>query len=252
MVGPDGRARTLGRRVPRLGRARRLPGHRPGRQPRAGCSGCRPRCCASCPTPGSPSAAISSPGSTAPPGRSSPRRGSASRSSRSAPSPPDWRTRSTTRPRPRPARSTRWRWRARRCCPRSAGCARNAISAEQFAALDALRREIEPPCGRPRPAGPRRPEQDLRPGWPGMVSRQEWLLAPSLAAAGVDVAWCERAATVLDGSGLEPGLEWVASTFSVDHAAVGGQGVDAADLRARRARSGPTRRWTVHRCSRST
>jgi hypothetical protein len=30
-----------------------------------------------------------------------------------------------------------------------------------------------------------------------------------------DLAWCERAATVLEGSALEPGLEWVASTFSV-------------------------------------
>jgi signal transduction histidine kinase len=30
----------------------------------------------------------------------------------------------------------------------------------------------------------------------------------------VDVAWCERVATVLEGSALEPGLEWVASTLS--------------------------------------
>ena len=38
---------------------------------------------------------------------------------------------------------------------------------------------------------------------------------PPLAAAGVDLAWCERAATVLGEPALEPGLEWVASTFSV-------------------------------------
>jgi len=41
------------------------------------------------------------------------------------------------------------------------------------------------------------------------------MIAPPLAAAGVDLAWCERAAAVLEGSALEPGLEWVASTFSV-------------------------------------
>jgi signal transduction histidine kinase len=31
----------------------------------------------------------------------------------------------------------------------------------------------------------------------------------------VDPAWCERAAAILEGPALEPGLEWVASTFSV-------------------------------------
>jgi signal transduction histidine kinase len=40
------------------------------------------------------------------------------------------------------------------------------------------------------------------------------MIAPALAAAGVDVAWCERAASVLEGPALEPGLEWVASTLS--------------------------------------
>src|SRR5258708_4405926 len=44
---------------------------------------------------------------------------------------------------------------------------------------------------------------------------REWTLAPPLAAAGVDLAWCERVAAALAGSALEPGLEWVASTFSI-------------------------------------
>ena len=43
---------------------------------------------------------------------------------------------------------------------------------------------------------------------------QDWVIAPALAAAGVDVAWCERAADVLGEATLEPGLEWVASTLS--------------------------------------
>ena len=44
---------------------------------------------------------------------------------------------------------------------------------------------------------------------------REWTIAPPLAAAGVDLDWCERVAATLDGSALEPGLEWVASTLSV-------------------------------------
>jgi len=44
---------------------------------------------------------------------------------------------------------------------------------------------------------------------------RDWIIAAPLAAAGVDLAWCERAATVLEGTGLEPGLEWVASTLSM-------------------------------------
>jgi signal transduction histidine kinase len=44
---------------------------------------------------------------------------------------------------------------------------------------------------------------------------REWAIAPSLAAAGADLAWCERAAIVLAGAALEPGLEWVASTLSI-------------------------------------
>jgi signal transduction histidine kinase len=41
-----------------------------------------------------------------------------------------------------------------------------------------------------------------------------WTITPPLAATGVDLAWCERAASILEGSALAPGLEWVASTFS--------------------------------------
>ena len=41
-----------------------------------------------------------------------------------------------------------------------------------------------------------------------------WRIASPLAAAGVDIAWCERAAAILEGDTLEPGLEWVASTLA--------------------------------------
>src|SRR5690606_19080801 len=53
----------------------------------------------------------------------------------------------------------------------------------------------------------------------------DWLFAPPLAAAGVDVPWCDRAAAILadgelaidglDDGVLEPGLTWLASTFAM-------------------------------------
>ena len=43
---------------------------------------------------------------------------------------------------------------------------------------------------------------------------EEWTVAPPLAAAGVDVAWCERVAAVVDGAALQPALRWAASTFA--------------------------------------
>jgi signal transduction histidine kinase len=43
---------------------------------------------------------------------------------------------------------------------------------------------------------------------------RDWLIAPPLAAAGLDVAWCERAAALLDGAPLEAALEWIAGSLS--------------------------------------
>ena len=93
--------------------------------------------------------------------------------------------------------------------------ANEEISAQQFAAIDTLRLE----------AGPQVPVQDPliladhEDALSAWLSRhgidREWIIAPPLAAAGIDVAWCERAAAVLEGPALEAGLEWVASTFSV-------------------------------------
>jgi signal transduction histidine kinase len=93
--------------------------------------------------------------------------------------------------------------------------ARDELSVEQFAALDALRREIKPQAVDPDPLVRADHEQAL---WSWLTRHgieREWTIAPPLAAAGVDLNWCERAAAVLEGSALKPGLEWVASTFSV-------------------------------------
>jgi signal transduction histidine kinase len=93
--------------------------------------------------------------------------------------------------------------------------AQDEISAQQFTALDTVRREIEPLLAVQDPLVLADREQALS-SWltrHGVV--REWTIAPPLAAAGVDLDWCERAALALDGQALEPGLEWVASTLSV-------------------------------------
>jgi len=91
--------------------------------------------------------------------------------------------------------------------------AQNEISAQQFTALDTLRREIEPRAAVPDPLAIADQEEALSRWLTRHGIDREWTIAPPLAAAGVSLGWCERAATVLQGA-LEPGLEWVASTLS--------------------------------------
>ena len=88
------------------------------------------------------------------------------------------------------------------------------LSAGQLAALEGLRHELEPRAADPDPLARADREQALsswlaRNGVPGA-----WTIAPPLAAAGADPAWCARAAAVLEGPALAPGLEWVAATLS--------------------------------------
>jgi signal transduction histidine kinase len=92
--------------------------------------------------------------------------------------------------------------------------ARGRLSAGQFAALDALRSELRPLAADPDPLALADREQALS-AWlrrHGVV--REWTIAPPLAAAGADPAWCQRAAAVLEGPSLEAGLAWVASSLS--------------------------------------
>jgi signal transduction histidine kinase len=87
------------------------------------------------------------------------------------------------------------------------------ITPEQFAELDALRGEIAPADLDPLARADR--EQALVTWLNRNHVARAWIIAPQLVTAGVDLDWCARIAAVLDGSALEPGLEWVASTFSV-------------------------------------
>jgi signal transduction histidine kinase len=89
------------------------------------------------------------------------------------------------------------------------------ITADQFSALDVLRQGV---------AGPdpgldalaRADREEALTDWlsdHGII--RAWSMAPALADAGIDIAWCERAAEVLPGEALRAAMEWVASTWSV-------------------------------------
>ncbi len=93
--------------------------------------------------------------------------------------------------------------------------AQDDITAGQFRALDQLRREIGPRSGAVDALAMVDQEDVLSTWLADHDVEREWVIAPALAAAGVDVAWCERAAEVLEGPALGRGLEWVAATFSV-------------------------------------
>jgi signal transduction histidine kinase len=89
------------------------------------------------------------------------------------------------------------------------------VRSELSAALDELRRTLD------RPAPDRDPlaladREDALASWlAGRGVDDPWALAPPLVAAGADLAWCDRAASVLAPGDLEPGLTWVASTHTV-------------------------------------
>jgi signal transduction histidine kinase len=92
--------------------------------------------------------------------------------------------------------------------------AKGEITAAEFSELDALRIEVDPHQGSADPLATADREDALSSWLTAHGVEREWVIAPALAAAGVDTDWCERAAAVLAGAALEPGLEWVASTFS--------------------------------------
>jgi signal transduction histidine kinase len=89
------------------------------------------------------------------------------------------------------------------------------LGSEQFARLDELRQEVQ--AGTPPPDS--LAEVDLEESLEAWLADhdvpQEWLVAPSLAAAGADLDWCERVAAAVPGPLLAPGIEWVASCLSM-------------------------------------
>jgi len=89
-----------------------------------------------------------------------------------------------------------------------------SMSPENFIALDTLRREIDPSRASTDPLTLADAEETLSSWLHDRGVAEAWRIAPPLAAAGVDIAWCERAALVLQRETIEPGLDWVAGTIA--------------------------------------
>jgi signal transduction histidine kinase len=92
--------------------------------------------------------------------------------------------------------------------------AERSMLAERFVALEVLRAEIRPPAPTADPLAMSDREEALYDWMSSRGVEGAWRIAPGLATAGVDTEWCERAAVLLEGDTLEPGLEWVAGTLA--------------------------------------
>jgi signal transduction histidine kinase len=94
--------------------------------------------------------------------------------------------------------------------------AERSLRAEQFVGLDALRRELDTASAATiDPLALADSEEALLAWLESHDVAAGWSIASALAAAGVDLGWCERASRILDRETLEPGLLWVASTLSM-------------------------------------
>ena len=92
--------------------------------------------------------------------------------------------------------------------------AEGALTPAQFIALDGLRRELAARSVGSEPLDVADREDALSDWLVKHGVERDWLIAPSLAAAGCDIAWCERAAALLDDATLQAGLEWVANSLA--------------------------------------
>jgi signal transduction histidine kinase len=95
--------------------------------------------------------------------------------------------------------------------------AAHELKAAEFITLDAMRRDLEevsPTNHDPLALSDR--EEELA-GWlEGQRVAAAWQVASTLAAAGADIDWCERARDAVGAEKLEASLEWVTSAIAVN------------------------------------
>ena len=88
------------------------------------------------------------------------------------------------------------------------------ITAEQYTALDGLRLRVS--GSEPALSGLALADrEDELSDWLGDhdVDR-DWVIAPVLAAAGADLAWCDELADAVPPDSLSPALEWISASLS--------------------------------------
>src|SRR4051794_2818064 len=86
--------------------------------------------------------------------------------------------------------------------------ASRGVSSQQLAEVDGLRRGVVAPGTGSDPLEAADREDDLSSWLAERGVDQEWLVAPVLAAAGVDTAWCDRVESVLEPGALPAGIAW--------------------------------------------
>jgi signal transduction histidine kinase len=92
--------------------------------------------------------------------------------------------------------------------------AERSLSAEQFIALDSMRRELDPTAAAADSLETMDRENALSDWLEARGVENAWRIAPALAAADVDIEWCARATALLSDEHVEPALTWVASALS--------------------------------------
>jgi signal transduction histidine kinase len=92
--------------------------------------------------------------------------------------------------------------------------AERSLTAEQFVAIEALRQEIDSDGATLDPVAVADREDALSSWLDDHDVEDAWSIAPALAAADVDLEWCERLAEVVDGDVLGPALVWVSGTLT--------------------------------------
>jgi signal transduction histidine kinase len=89
------------------------------------------------------------------------------------------------------------------------------VAQAQLAAIDELRRRAAAAMV-PRSALELSDLEDELTSWlEDHHVEQAWMLAPALAAGGIDPAWCDEAAVIVSPAALQPALEWVSTSSSL-------------------------------------
>ena len=89
------------------------------------------------------------------------------------------------------------------------------ITAAQFVALAELRQELGETPATADPLAVADREDSVSDWLSAHGVERDWAIAPPLAAAGADVAWCDRVAEVLEGTPVEAALDWVAASLTM-------------------------------------
>ena len=93
--------------------------------------------------------------------------------------------------------------------------ARGGISAEQYVELDSLRRSLGPAETRLDALEVADREDALSDWMADHEVDRDWLLAPPLAAAGVDTDVCDRLLALVGAGCLQAGLDWLANSVGI-------------------------------------